>query len=39
MSAEIGYLDSINESLAQKTELQCQIPENISQYDVIVSPN
>lgn len=37
VSAERDYLNSIDEYLAEKTELQCQIPENISQYDVIVS--
>lgn len=37
VSAEKDYLNSIDEYLAEKTELQCQIPENISQYDVIVS--
>lgn len=37
VSAEKDYLNSIDEYLAEKAELQCQIPDNMSQYDVIVS--
>lgn len=36
VSVEKDHLNSIDKFLAEKTELQCQIPESMIQYDVIV---